>query len=283
MKRKILRIAALALILALMTLSVFASSWQDPLTVERQVYTYLTEELKLNSAAACGVLANIEYESNFQTTVLGDNDTSYGLCQWHDGRFTALKTYCTAQGLDYRTVDGQMAYLAYELKSSYTGLFSALRNVENSADGAYRAAYLWCIQFERPADMEEKAKIRGNSAKYKYWVRYNSLSMISTEVTLEPEKVIEELTQDPEPIEMPRRAEYVIETEHGRRYVAENPEKISYVNLHGPKADPESTAANGFASGVLFMVMSDGVDRKYRLPLPEESEEELPEDKAEPV
>lgn len=282
MKRKILRIAALALILALMSAGVCATSWQDPLVVERQVYTYLTEELKLNSAAACGILANIEYESNFQTTVLGDNDTSYGLCQWHDGRFTALKTYCTAQGLDYRTVDGQMAYLAYELKSSYTGLFSALRNVENSADGAYRAAYLWCIQFERPADMEEKAQVRGNSAKYKYWVRYNSLSMISTEVTMEPEEVIEELTNDPEPIEMPRRAEYVVETEHGRRYVAEKPEKVCYMNWHGPAEEPISNAANGFACGMLFLVMSDGVDRKFCLPLPEEAEE-LPEAESEPV
>lgn len=279
MRRKILRITALALILALTAVGASAVSWADPLAVERQVYTYLTEELKLNSAAACGVLANIEYESNFQPTIIGDNGTSYGLCQWHDGRYTALKTFCTARGMDYRTVEGQMAYLAYELKSTYSGLFGALRSVENSAEGAYRAAYLWCIQFERPADMEDKAKIRASSARYKYWNRYNSLSMISTEETYpEPEELIEELKEEQVSFEMPRRAEYVEEPETGRRYVAEKPEKIYYVNHHGPWEAPAAGGATGFAVGMLFVTMGDGLDRKCRLPEPEESEEEQPEE-----
>lgn len=291
MKRKIVGITALTLLLALIAVGASATSWSDPLAVERQIYTYLTEELKLNSAAACGVLANIEYESNFQPTVVGDNGTSYGLCQWHDGRYTALKTYCTAKGVDYQSVEGQMDYLSYELKSSYTGLFGALRSVENSADGAYRAAYLWCIQFERPEDMEDKAETRGNSAKYKYWNRYNSLSMISTEETyLEPEELIEELQEDQTSIEMPRRVEYVEEPETGRRYVAEKPEKIYYVNLHGPSQESVAGEATGFAVGMLFVTMSDGVDRKWRMPQPEESgdapdedKEDAPAEEAQPV
>lgn len=284
MERKILRVTALALILALAATGVCATTWWEPLAVERQIYTYLTEELKLNSAAACGILANIEYESNFQVTIVGDQGTSYGLCQWHDGRYTALKSYCIAQGLDYRTVEGQLAYLSYELKSSYTSLFGALRSVDNSADGAYRAAYLWCIQFERPADMQKKAETRGNSAKYKYWNRYNSLSMIpSEEIVLEPEEIIEELTRDPEPITMPRRAEWVEDSEQGRRYVAEKPEKVRYINRHGPAEEAVSNGANGFSVGMLFMSMGDGLTHGYILPPPEESEEEQPEKENQPV
>lgn len=273
MKKMILATVALALILVLGCSEASADGWVDPLVVERQVYAYLTEELKLNSAAACGVLANMEYESNFQPTVLGDNDTSYGLCQWHEGRFTALKTYCTALGEDYRTVSGQMAYLSYELKSTYSGLFSALRSVENSADGAYRAAFLWCIQFERPEDMEEKAELRGNSAKYKYWNRYNSVTMITVEESVpDPEELKQELAQAPLAVEVPHQVEYVEQATSGRKCVAEKPEKQYYVNRNAPRTLAHSTPANGFAVGMLFAVSWDGVERKYRLPLPQEEE-----------
>lgn len=273
MKRNIIRILALVLVLSMAAAGVCAQDWWDPLAVERQIYTYLTEELKLSSAAACGILANIEYESAFQVTIIGDQGTSFGLCQWHDGRYTALKSYCVARGLDYQSVDGQMEYLAFELKSSYTGLFGALRSVDNSAEGAYQAAYLWCVQFERPADMERKAVERGNSAKYKYWNRYNSIIMITDEeLYVEPEEIIQELTQDPAPITIPHRVEYVEETEQGRRYVAEKLEKRYYVNWHGPKEMPVSNSATGFAVGMLFVVMGDGVDRRFRMP-PVEFEE----------
>lgn len=271
MDRKIIRILALALVLAMAAAGVCAQDWWDPLAVERQIYTYLTEDLKLSSAAACGILANIEYESAFQVTIIGDQGTSFGLCQWHDGRYTALKSYCVARGLDYQSVEGQMEYLAFELKSSYTGLYGSLRSVDNSPEGAYQAAYLWCIQFERPADMERKAVERGNSAKYKYWNRYNSIIMISQEDLMpEPEEIIEELTQEnPAPITIPHRVEYVEQTQEGRRFVAEKLEKRGYTNWHGPKRMPTSNGATGFAVGMLFVVMGDGVDRRLRMPVPE--------------
>ncbi len=40
--------------------------------------------------------------------------TSYGLCQWHDGRFDALQSFCLLQGYDYWSLEGQLNYLAYE-------------------------------------------------------------------------------------------------------------------------------------------------------------------------
>jgi hypothetical protein len=288
MERKILRLVILALVLSLTVTVVCANQWWDPLAVERQIYTYLTEELKLNSAAACGILANIEYESNFQVTIVGDQGTSYGLCQWHDGRYTALRSFCAARGLDYRTVDGQLAYLAFEMKSSYASLFGALRAVENSPEGAYRAAYLWCVQFERPADMEQKAVIRGNSARYKYWNRYNSLSLFPVQdAAPEPEEIILELTQDPEPIEPPRQAQWVEEKGEGRRYVAEKPEKIYYVNRNVP---PQQNPLPLGAVVAVVLIAAAGISGGYVLlrrkraafsVTPEEPAEEnelLPED-----
>ena len=117
-KRNFIRLLAAALTLALLIVPAAASSGQR-LSVEREVYDFLTEELMLSNAAACGVLANIEHESNFQPTIFGDKGTSYGLCQWHNERFTALRSFCAALGLSYRTVEGQMAYLRYELGTDY--------------------------------------------------------------------------------------------------------------------------------------------------------------------
>lgn len=269
MERKIIRILALALVLTMTAAGVCAQDWWDPLAVERQIYACLTEDLKLSPAAACGILANIEYESAFQVTIIGDQGTSFGLCQWHNERYSALMTYCTARGLDYQSVEGQMEYMAFELKSSYVGLYGSLRSVDNSPEGAYQAAYLWCIQFERPADMERKAEERGNSAKYKYWNRYNSFVMISQEeLYVEPEEIIGELTQDPAPVTIPQRIEYVEEEEQGRRYVAEKLDKRYYTNWHGPREMMVSNSATGFAVGMLFVLMGDGVDRKFRMPAP---------------
>ena len=54
-----------------------------------KIFNYLKSQ-GFNNAAISGILANIEYESGFKTTLYGDGGTSYGLCQWHQGRFTRL-------------------------------------------------------------------------------------------------------------------------------------------------------------------------------------------------
>ena len=66
--------------------------------VDAAVTTYLSREMKLNLAAVCGILANIEYESDFSPTVWGDDGTSYGLCQWHESRFRSLFLFCHENG-----------------------------------------------------------------------------------------------------------------------------------------------------------------------------------------
>ncbi len=143
-------------------------------TNQKTIFKYLTETMKLPPAAACGVLANIEKESNFNPKATGDSGTSYGICQWHKSRFTALKTYCKKHKLDYRTVKGQLKYLRYELKKSYPGVLSFLKRVPNDPYGAYQAGYYWCYHFERPANYLTGAVTRGNLAKNRYWKKYGA-------------------------------------------------------------------------------------------------------------
>ncbi len=135
----------------------------------REVYWYCRLQLGLNHAAACGVLANVQLESSFRPLAIGDGGTSYGICQWHLGRCTALMSYCTAQGLDYNTLEGQLAYLTYELNGGYNSVYRALLNVEDSAQGAFRAAWIMCVSFEIPDQADARGQQRGNLAMNNFY------------------------------------------------------------------------------------------------------------------
>lgn len=140
---------------------------------ESVIYKYLTNTMRLNSAAACGVLANIEAESSFNPNSYGDRGTSYGICQWHNSRFTNLRNWCEDNGYGFNTIIGQLNFLHHELKNSYPSVWDKLKTVSNSATGAYEAAYYWCYYYEIPSNREHKSISRGNTAKTKYWPNYS--------------------------------------------------------------------------------------------------------------
>lgn len=142
------------------------------------IFDFCRNEMNFNSAAACGVLANIEKESSFNPNLYGDNGTSYGICQWHAERFTNLKNWCNNNGYNYTTLSGQLHFLKYELTSNYSSIYSYLSSVTNDAEGAYNAAYKWCYSFERPANKEVRSKERGELAQTKYWERYGEIGCI---------------------------------------------------------------------------------------------------------
>ncbi len=142
-------------------------------SVEQSCYNFFTGTMGLNKAAACAVLANISAESGFRTGAIGDGGTSYGICQWHAGRYTALKNWCTQNGYDYTTVNGQLNYLQHELQESYSSTLRTLKNTSNTASGAYNSAYYWCVNFEVPANKEQRGKERGNIAKNTFWPKYS--------------------------------------------------------------------------------------------------------------
>lgn len=139
---------------------------------EQTIYNFLVQVMGFNCAAACGVLANIEKESSFRTDALGDSGSSYGICQWHDSRWTSLKNYCNQNGYDWESLEGQLYYLKYELETSESTALSHIKNVSNDAQGAYNAGYNWCYYFERPSKKSEKSVERGNLAKNTYYPRY---------------------------------------------------------------------------------------------------------------
>lgn len=169
---------------------------------ETAIYNYAVNTMGLNTAAACGILANIQKESGFNPHALGDSGTSYGICQWHNSRWDRLKAYCTSNNLDSTTIEGQLRYLEYELKNYYSSVWNRLKSVENTAEGAYDAAAYWCAVFEVPAGYGywsngeihygKTSIARGNLAKSTYWNEYssNSSSLMSTPPTVTEAEVI---------------------------------------------------------------------------------------------
>ncbi len=136
-----------------------------------KIYWFLRREMGLNHAAACGFLGNIQMESNFSPLALASDYGSYGICQWTFGRLTSLVSCCRNNGLDYNTVDGQLAYLKHELETLLPGVYSYLLNVPDTKQGAYDAGYYICAHFEVPADTVNRSMQRGNLAANEYFGR----------------------------------------------------------------------------------------------------------------
>lgn len=140
---------------------------------EEKLYNYLSSQ-GFNDAAICGILANIESESGFSTEALGDGGTSYGICQWHEGRWNSLESYCEKNNLDSSSIEGQGQYLVSELKNNYSDVYDTLMNVPNTAEGAYQAAYKWTTDFEIPKNAEGEGASRGSNAQSNYWSKYGN-------------------------------------------------------------------------------------------------------------
>ena len=140
---------------------------------EETAFKYFTQTMRLPASAACGIMANIERESGFIADINGLGG-AYGICQWVGIRQTRLKDYCGSKGLSYRTINGQLHYLEYELKTWFPGVLTYMKGVSNTASGAYNAGYYWCKNFEMPGDLEATSANRGTLAKNTYWPKYGT-------------------------------------------------------------------------------------------------------------
>lgn len=63
------------------------------------MFEFLVSEFSIPPAAAAGIMSNLWTESQWNPNALGDNGTSYGLCQWHNERCLRLMV-CRYVGAD---------------------------------------------------------------------------------------------------------------------------------------------------------------------------------------
>ena len=154
---------------------------------ERYIYTYLTTEMGLNTAAACGIMANIYYETNFTADISASG--YYGLFMYWSGLTNELINWCANNGQDRTTVQGQMAFFKWKMENSYQSLLASLRALSNTANDAYNSADMFCRQFERPANMDYECSKRGSFASGTLFPRYYNGSSDDTTV-LDPDVTV---------------------------------------------------------------------------------------------
>ena len=177
---------------AVLTLAVIPARAAD--SNEETVYLFLRTELQFNEAAACGVLASIAEESGFAPTAYNPAGY-YGLCQWGGERQQRLYDFCAQNGLDSASLEGQLQFMKHDLKTVETAALAAMRSVENTADGAYQAGWVWAETYERCA--YSHYAYRALLAQTSYWQTYEGYPLPADE--------------DAEPIELPEsRGEYVL-------------------------------------------------------------------------
>lgn len=143
------------------------------MTNKEKVYNALRGE-GLSLALVCGIMANIQRESNYNPNAKGDSGTSYGLCQWHKGRWELLKSYCSERGISSAAIESQVKFLIWEFKQHFTSAWNTMMVEPDTAQGAYNAAYTMCVKYEIPASKETKGKQRGEIASQLYAERLTS-------------------------------------------------------------------------------------------------------------
>ncbi len=178
MRRRILTALLCAALICGMMLPIHAKTDN-----ETQIYEFLTETMKLNTAAACGILGNLHVETGgtFSPTSYNPNDSggtkSYGICQWNNGagagdRYGKLFAWCKANGYNAASLEAQLLYMQYELESTPYYRLSDLRAVANTKEGAYEASQLWAIYFEGCSSAGYA--LRGRYATDTYWPKYSA-------------------------------------------------------------------------------------------------------------
>lgn len=131
---------------------------------------FLRQELKLPDSAVAAVLANIYRESAFDPLAVDGDREFFGLCQWSKLRWTNCFFFCREQGLDRLSMEGQLAFLKYELEGEYLWVYETfLLPAADDEDGAQEAQYSFCEFFEVPLDLDWEQVVRSKLVAYAYW------------------------------------------------------------------------------------------------------------------
>lgn len=140
--------------------------YDDSLLPEENILIYLTKYLNYSDAAACGIIANIAHETGWKfNPKAGSSSHCYGLIQWMGGRLSNLKKWCNENGKDYKSIQGQLDFMDWEMQNADPyGTYDYLINCEDSEQGAYDSAWYFCYWYERPANKTARSNIRGEEA-----------------------------------------------------------------------------------------------------------------------
>ncbi len=107
-----------------------------------EVVRYL-ESQGFGPFAAAGVTGNLMQES---TPAINPLEAGGGIAQWLGSRYTAMVSWVTAQGLDPNSLQGQLAFLAYDVRVNYTALLAEMNTAPDpgTATSDFESVYEVC-------------------------------------------------------------------------------------------------------------------------------------------
>ena len=141
-------------------------------TNQQKCFLFLSQCTDYNEAVACGIVSNMMTESSCRPNAVNSTGKYKGLCQWSPSRYDILVNWCTKNGYDPESLEGQLRFIKYDLSERYTAYHKYFLTVENTSQGAYDAGYYFCAKYERPANLETSSQKRGNNAKDVYWPKF---------------------------------------------------------------------------------------------------------------
>lgn len=144
---------------------------------QREAYEYFTNKRGMSKIQALAIIGNLMAESGLKDDIYGDNRTSYGIQQWHNGRMDELFNHAKKKGHSTPTFKDQLEFLAdeYEGKTGYSnflyirkgkegpGYYNYSRQDFMNADNLKDAVVAWNQGAGRP----HKSVIR-NDDRYNY-------------------------------------------------------------------------------------------------------------------
>lgn len=173
------------------------------MNIEEKIWSFLKTQ-GFSDAGIAGVMGNLYAESglrpnNIQNSYEGKlgmadaeytemvdkgsytnfiyDKAGYGLCQWtHWSRKEALLAFAKAAGKSIGDLDVQLGFLMQELNRGYKALVAILKTTST----VKKASDAFLLQFERPADQSEAAKVRRASFGQKYFSKYAKKGSAST-------------------------------------------------------------------------------------------------------
>lgn len=91
--------------------------------------------------ASAGIVGNLEQESQ-----LNPAESGGGLAQWNRARYGQMVVYAASVGLTPASDQGQLAYLQYDLRTSYSGLLSRMDTAPDPGTAAamFETTYELC-------------------------------------------------------------------------------------------------------------------------------------------
>lgn len=124
---------------------------------------------------AAGIVANLEAESGFKHTAIGDSGKAFGIGQWHPDRQAKFKQKF---GKDIRqsSYQEQLAFVNWELNNNESSAGKKLRQ----SSTANQAGAIVSRYYERPAAVEAEARKRSSIAQNIH-VDASKRSLLSTD------------------------------------------------------------------------------------------------------